>query len=67
MLQDIHQDYLNNLSLATLSVVAAGLVKPNYGVGVGAAFIVSKLLFCYLEHCMRTSIRKMEKRARGGK
>jgi hypothetical protein len=40
--QRIHLNYVENISLATIGVVAAGLVKPNYGVAVGIAYMIGR-------------------------
>jgi hypothetical protein len=63
-LQEIHKDYLSNIGFATLSVVAAGLVNPNYGVGVGSAYILGRHLNSYSELYMNFFIGNTELRAR---
>lgn len=35
-------NYIEGISLATTGVVAAGLVKGDYGVGVGLAYMIGR-------------------------
>lgn len=42
VLQRIHLNYVENINLASIAVVAAGIVKPNYGVGVGLIYMLGR-------------------------
>jgi hypothetical protein len=50
VLQRIHQHYVENISLASIAVVAAGIVKPNYGLGVGLTYMLGRYFYIKLEH-----------------
>jgi hypothetical protein len=36
---------VENINLASIAVVAAGVVKANYGVGVGVGYMIGRLLY----------------------
>jgi hypothetical protein len=38
-------NYVENINIATTAVVSAGLVNPNFGVGVGIAYIIGRFLY----------------------
>jgi len=38
---------VDHLNWASASVLAAGVVNPNYGLGVGAAYIVGRFLYSF--------------------
>ena len=45
VLQRNHLNYMENINWATTAVLAAGVVNPNYGVGVGLSYILGRLLY----------------------
>jgi hypothetical protein len=56
--QRIHLNYAENINLASIAVVAAGIVKPNYGVAVGLTYMLGRYVKIYLENCMGSSTRE---------
>lgn len=54
----IHHNYIENISLATTGVVAAGLVKGNYGLGVGLAYMIGRYCIFVLDLYTLSSTRK---------
>ena len=47
MIQRNHQNYVENISLSTLSVLAGGLACPHLGVGLGLTHILGRFLFSF--------------------
>lgn len=45
VLQRIHLNYQENISLATTAIIAAGIYNPNVGVGIGVAYMIGRLLY----------------------
>lgn len=43
--QRIHLNYVEQLGLATTSVLAGGLVCPHIGIGIGLTHIIARLLY----------------------
>lgn len=56
--QRIHQNYIEGISLATTGVVAAGLVKGNYGFGVGLAYMIGRYYLFVLDSSTLSSTRR---------
>ena len=56
--QRIHQNYIEGISLATTGVVAAGLVKGNYGLGVGLGYMIGRYYLFVLDSFTLSSTRR---------
>lgn len=47
---------MEGINLASASVIAAGLVNANYGLGVGLAYILGRYSFMYIDSFTPSSI-----------
>lgn len=51
-------NYIEGISLASTGIIAAGLVKGDYAVGVGLAYMIGRYLIAVLDSSTLSSTRR---------